>query len=157
MENFRRFAPSEALFCPIFGKKRNIFGALRHLKWVMKIFNGTGVKKQGRNWHVLVQGGEKNWNFWPKYLPLFCGRCKRGSWQTGKLSFSLWSQICFISCVLRSENTPFTFNWFYLQTTKLTTQGTIKKMKITYTHCKHVDESITMNVFVNCTYYPTFA
>ena len=28
-------------------------------------------KKQGRNWHILVQGGGKNWNFWPKYLPLY--------------------------------------------------------------------------------------
>ena len=36
----------------------------------MKIFNGTGVKKQGRNWHILVPGGGKNWKFWPKYLPL---------------------------------------------------------------------------------------
>ena len=36
----------------------------------MKIFTCTAVKKQGRNWHVLVPGGGKNWNFWPKYLPL---------------------------------------------------------------------------------------
>ena len=59
--NFRRFAPSEALFCPMFCKKR---------KYVMKIFNGNGVKKQGRNWYVFVWGGGKNWNFWPKYLSL---------------------------------------------------------------------------------------
>ena len=25
----------------------------------MKIFIGTGVKKQGINWHILVQEGEK--------------------------------------------------------------------------------------------------
>ena len=56
MENFRRFA--------------------RNLKYVMKIFNGTGVKKQGRNWHILVPGGGKDWNFWPKYLPLVFGLAK---------------------------------------------------------------------------------
>ena len=56
---------------PKFCKKRKIFGASRHFKYVMKIFNCTGVKKQGRNWHVLFPGGGKNWNFWPKYLPLF--------------------------------------------------------------------------------------
>ena len=49
IENFRRFAPSEALFCQNFCKKRKIFNASRHLKYVMKNFNGTGVKKQGRN------------------------------------------------------------------------------------------------------------
>ena len=64
MENFWRFAPSEALFCTIFCKKTE------NLKYVMKIFNGTGVKKQGRNWHIVVPGGGKNWNFWPKYSPL---------------------------------------------------------------------------------------
>ena len=70
MENFQRFAPTEVLFYPIFCKKWKKFGASRHLKYVIKIFIGTGVKKQGRNWHVLVPGGGKNWNFWPKYLPL---------------------------------------------------------------------------------------
>ena len=56
MENFRRFAPSEALSCPNFGQKWKIFGASRLLKYLMKIFIGTGVKKQGRNWHILVPG-----------------------------------------------------------------------------------------------------
>ena len=78
MENFRRFAQSEALFCTIFCKKRKIFGASRHLKYVMKIFNGTGVKKQERNWHILVQGGGKNGTFGQNIHP-----CK-GS-KTGRL------------------------------------------------------------------------
>ena len=32
MENFRRFAPSVALFCPIFCNKLKIFGTSRHLR-----------------------------------------------------------------------------------------------------------------------------
>ena len=36
-----------------------MFGASRNLKYVMKIFNSNGVKKQGRNWHILVLGGGK--------------------------------------------------------------------------------------------------
>ena len=32
MKNFRRFAPSEALLCPILCKKWKIFGASRHLR-----------------------------------------------------------------------------------------------------------------------------
>ena len=87
MKNFRRFAPSEALFCPILCKKLKIFGTSRHLrlyfaqlfvkkwkifKYVMKIFNGTGVKKQGRNCHILVPGGGKIGTFGQRYLPLTC-------------------------------------------------------------------------------------
>ena len=68
-ENFRRFAASEALFCPIFCKKWKIFGASFHLKYVMKNFNGTGVKKQGRNWHILVPAGGQIGTFGQNIYP----------------------------------------------------------------------------------------
>ena len=68
----RKEKTGKKLACFGFRRRKKIenFGSLRQLKYLMKIFNGTGVKKQGRNWHILVPGGEKNWNFWPKYLPL---------------------------------------------------------------------------------------
>ena len=59
MKNFRHFAPSAAFFAQFFVRNWKIFGASRHLKSAMKIFTGVGKKKQGRNWHVLVWGGEK--------------------------------------------------------------------------------------------------
>ena len=40
------------------------------MKDAKKNFTDVGKKKQGRNWHVFVLGGGKNWKFWPKYLPL---------------------------------------------------------------------------------------
>ena len=69
-ENFRRFVPSVTFFAQFCVRNGNIFGALHHLKGAMKIFTGVVKKKQGRNFHVLVGGGGKNWNFWPKYLSL---------------------------------------------------------------------------------------
>ena len=69
MENFRRFAPSEALFCPIFWKKRKIFGAPRHLNYVMKIFNGTGMKNREEIGKFWFQVGEKIGTFGQNIYP----------------------------------------------------------------------------------------
>ena len=44
----------------------------KKLKGAMKIFTGVGKKEQGRNWHIFVCGGGKNWNFWANYLFLLC-------------------------------------------------------------------------------------
>jgi hypothetical protein len=35
----------------------------------METFNGTGVKKQGRNWHILVPGGGKIGTFGQNIYP----------------------------------------------------------------------------------------
>ena len=56
---FRRFAPFAALFVQFCVRNGKFFSASRHLKHTMKICAGVGMKKQGRNWHVFVWGGEK--------------------------------------------------------------------------------------------------
>ena len=48
MENFWRFVPFEICY---------------------EDFNGTDVKKQGRNWHILVQGGGKIGTFGQNIYP----------------------------------------------------------------------------------------
>ena len=50
---------------------------MKNLKYVMKIFNGTGVKKQGRNWHILVAGGEKIRTFGQNIYPYSRGALNR--------------------------------------------------------------------------------
>ena len=88
MENFWRFAQPEALFYLMFCKKLKIFGASRLLKYFMKIFIGTGVKKQGRNWHILVSGGGKK-------LELFA----RSTLIVPQLSFLFLLMIFFFLCL----------------------------------------------------------
>ena len=90
MLNIEKFSPPDALFCPILCKELKYFGASRHLRlYFAQFFVKNGKFSALRAiWNMLWRFSivlawknreeigmfwfeeGKNWNFWPKYLPL---------------------------------------------------------------------------------------
>ena len=50
-------APYAAFFIQLCAKRWQICGASWHLQDVMRILTSVGVKKQGRNWYIVISGG----------------------------------------------------------------------------------------------------
>ena len=65
----RCITPYKALFCPIFYNKMETFRAL--IQDVMKIFTDACVKQAGKKLAYFGHMRRRDWNFWPKYLPLY--------------------------------------------------------------------------------------